>query len=230
MYIFFGLLFASNLFFNNMLFVHVDVLLICSEIMAFSLLVYCAFSFLSVHVATCHRLSKFAALCYNLHLWKYNTKCFTDYFCKCHLMFITRPAMFVTYWHCLLSMQSTVYEMVRCPSVCLSGLLLWAWRAGDIDWLLQQWWANAGSALLSVYICNWPQTCRFWLLLLLITASGHVMFIVELLYCTGNELLFIALSSKNKNYHFDLGINFYISILSFLHSRCLFSWLSTVRK
>jgi len=43
-----------------------------------------------------------------------------------------------------------------CP-ICLShststGLLLWAWQAGDIDRLLQQWQANAGNATLSAYI------------------------------------------------------------------------------
>ena len=43
-------------------------------------------------------------------------------------------------------MQSKVYEMVQCPSVCLpqhgptvaTDLLLWARWAGDIDQLLQQ--------------------------------------------------------------------------------------------
>jgi len=51
------------------------------------------------------------------------------------------------------------------PSVCFSvdqpptaayrlaaGLLLWAWWAGDIDPLLQQWQPNAGSATLSAYV------------------------------------------------------------------------------
>jgi len=61
------------------------------------------------------------------------------------------------------------------PSVCLSvpawdclsigvkpavaGLLLWAQRAGDINWLLQQWRVNAGSATLSAYVGSWIQTC-----------------------------------------------------------------------
>jgi len=59
----------------------------------------------------------------------------------------------------LLAMQSRVYETVRCLSVCLPparrthsskpavvGMLLWARRrAGDIDRLLQQRRANAGS-------------------------------------------------------------------------------------
>jgi len=41
-----------------------------------------------------------------------------------------------------------------CPSVCpaAAGLLLWARQAGDIDCLLLQRQANAGSATLSAYV------------------------------------------------------------------------------
>jgi len=66
----------------------------------------------------------------------------------------------------LLAMQSRVYETVRCLSVCLPparrahsskpaavGMLLWARRrAGDIDRLLQQRRANAGSGTLSACV------------------------------------------------------------------------------
>ena len=57
-------------------------------------------------------------------------------------------------------------------SVCLSqrvpaaanpllqlGLLLWTRRAGDIDRLVQQRRANAGSATLSAYVGSWTWTC-----------------------------------------------------------------------
>jgi len=58
------------------------------------------------------------------------------------------------------------------PSVCSScvpawahsskhaaaGLLLWARLAGDIDRLLKQRRANAGSATLSAYVSSWTQT------------------------------------------------------------------------
>jgi len=64
-------------------------------------------------------------------------------------------------------LRSRVYEMVRCPSlsVCLSQhgptaanrnpllqLLCIARRTGDIDRLLQQQRANAGSVTLSAYV------------------------------------------------------------------------------
>ena len=76
-------------------------------------------------------------------------------------------------WQCPHCMWSRVYEMVQCPSICLSrhgpklkrsklfasGLLLWARWAGDIDQLLQQRRANAGSATLSAYVCSWTQSC-----------------------------------------------------------------------
>jgi len=44
-------------------------------------------------------------------------------------------------------------HMARNGGVCHSskptaaGLLLWAWQAADIDRLLQQRWANKGSAM-----------------------------------------------------------------------------------
>jgi len=39
--------------------------------------------------------------------------------------------------------------LVQLPHTTAAGLLLWAGRAGNIDWLLQQWRANVGSATLS---------------------------------------------------------------------------------
>ena len=41
----------------------------------------------------------------------------------------------------------------------IAGLLLWARLTGDIDWLLQQQWANAGSATLSEYVGSWTCLC-----------------------------------------------------------------------
>jgi len=60
--------------------------------------------------------------------------------------------------------SSIVTARILCPSLCPSkpaavGLLLWARRAGNIDRLLQQRRANAGSATLSAYIGSWTQTC-----------------------------------------------------------------------
>jgi len=51
-------------------------------------------------------------------------------------------------------MQRRVYETVWCLSVhhAAADLLLWAWRAEDINQLLQQQTANAGSATLSAYV------------------------------------------------------------------------------
>ena len=75
--------------------------------------------------------------------------------------------MFLLFIIMLYAEQSRVYEMVRCPSlsVCLSQhgptaanrspllqLLCMARRAGDIDRLLQQRRANAGSVTLSAYV------------------------------------------------------------------------------
>ena len=69
-----------------------------------------------------------------------------------------------SYWHRPHSMPSRVYATARRPSVRLSvchirsphaaaaGLLLRARPAGDIDRLLQQRRANAGSATLSAYV------------------------------------------------------------------------------
>ena len=62
------------------------------------------------------------------------------------------------FWHCLYSVWSRVYETVGHLSVRLSfcpiwpphaamvSLLLWAWRAGDIDWLLHGWRATAAAS------------------------------------------------------------------------------------
>ena len=41
---------------------------------------------------------------------------------------------------------------IRSPHAAAAGLLLWARRAGDIDRLLQQRRANAGSTTLSAYV------------------------------------------------------------------------------
>ena len=73
--------------------------------------------------------------------------------------------MFLLFINMLYAEQSRVYEMVRCPSlsVCLSQhgptaanpllqLLCIARRTGDIDRLLQQRRANAGSVTLSAYV------------------------------------------------------------------------------
>jgi len=61
------------------------------------------------------------------------------------------------------SMRRRICETVWRPSVCLSQhgptasaanllLKLWSQHAGDMDRLLQQWRANAGSAGFSVYV------------------------------------------------------------------------------
>ena len=61
------------------------------------------------------------------------------------------------YWHCSRSMQTRFCVTMRCPyvrpSVCsvvqllhaaaASALLLWAWRAGDIDRLLYSRWCSS---------------------------------------------------------------------------------------
>jgi len=75
--------------------------------------------------------------------------------------------MFLLFIIMLYAEQSRVYEMVRCPSlsVCLSQhgptaanrspllqLLCMARRARDIDRLLQQQRADAGSVTLSAYV------------------------------------------------------------------------------
>ena len=58
------------------------------------------------------------------------------------------------YWHCPHSMQlSSMWSVWPIlPLHAAAGLLLWARRARNIDWLLQQWRANAGSATLSADI------------------------------------------------------------------------------
>ena len=48
--------------------------------------------------------------------------------------------------------------LVQLPHTTAAGLLLWAGRAGNIDWLLQQWRANVGSATLSAYV-HWHWYC-----------------------------------------------------------------------
>jgi len=57
--------------------------------------------------------------------------------------------------------RSSVYKTVRCPysvRLCVqawaqtAGLLLWAWRAGDIDRSQWQLRANAGSSALSASV------------------------------------------------------------------------------
>jgi len=77
-------------------------------------------------------------------------------------------ATFFTRMH---SMRSRVYATVGRPSARLcvcpirplhaaaAGLLLWVRRAGNIDRLPQQQRANAGSAMLSAYVCSWTQSC-----------------------------------------------------------------------
>ena len=76
---------------------------------------------------------------------------------------------YATYWHCRHSMRSRVYETVRCPPVCSSVCpsmvaqqqsLYCRFAAvspadrnwGDIDRLLEQRRANAGTATFSAYV------------------------------------------------------------------------------
>ena len=48
------------------------------------------------------------------------------------------------YWHCLRSIRSRVFLLgmclcvcpIRSPHIAATGLLLWAWRPENIDWLL----------------------------------------------------------------------------------------------
>ena len=62
------------------------------------------------------------------------------------------------------SMQLSGIRLSVCPTWLLHavGLQLWAHRAGDTNQLLQQQQqqqVNAGSAMLSVYVGSWTQTC-----------------------------------------------------------------------
>ena len=111
----------------------------------------------------------------------------------------------LAFWHCSHSLQSRVYVTVWCPSVCLSsvhpsvclirlphvpaaGLLLWpSQQMFHIDWLLQKWWANAGSVTLSACV---------------VVEHGHVYFVYlpgaaapgidVLCWCTSSCLSFLA--------------------------------------
>ena len=85
---------------------------------------------------------------------------------------LSMAAVIAAYWHCSHSMESGVYVTVRCLSVCLfqheptaanllyaaAGLLLWAWREGDIGRLLHS--QRSAAAVGECGQCHVVSVCR----------------------------------------------------------------------
>ena len=113
---------------------------------------------------------------------------------SCVLLLLAWPASCLEHglWNCRASVHLSV-------AATAAHLLLWTWRAENIDWLLHGWClaaampqhcaaANVGSATLSADIGSWMQTCKFWSSIYIYTVTCFLLNV----QCEGTSWYFVV--------------------------------------